>query len=197
ECLQGLQLHGLGEVGVEARVEGPLAVLGLAVAGQGDEQHALPQAGPHLRGHRVAVQPRQPDVDQGYLRAEGQRRFDSLPPVFHQVHAVAEKPQQQGQALPPVPVVLADQNVAAGGGRARGGAGPAAAGPAAPAAPAAGGSRTVNSLPWPRPGLLAVIVPPCISTSRLTSVSPIPSPPWGRSGPASICVNNSKMWGSI
>ena len=46
----------------------------------------------------------------------------------------------------------------------------------------AAGSRTMNSLPLPGPSLVAGRVPPCISTSFLTSVRPIPSPP--RSGRA-------------
>ena len=35
----------------------------------------------------------------------------------------------------------------------------------------------MNSLPLPVPSLAAVTVPPCISTSFFTSVSPMPSPP--------------------
>ena len=43
------------------------------------------------------------------------------------------------------------------------------------------GRRTLNSLPFPRPSLRASTVPPCNSTSRFTSVRPIPKPPWDRS----------------
>jgi hypothetical protein len=42
---------------------------------------------------------------------------------------------------------------------------------------AARGSLVVNSLPFSGPLLVAVAVPPCISTSPLTTVSPIPRPP--------------------
>ncbi len=41
----------------------------------------------------------------------------------------------------------------------------------------AAGSRIVNSLPLPGPSLLAATLPPCISTSFFTTVSPMPSPP--------------------
>jgi len=34
----------------------------------------------------------------------------------------------------------------------------------------------VNSLPWPAPLLATATLPPCISTSRLTSVRPMPKP---------------------
>ena len=53
----------------------------------------------------------------------------------------------------------------------------------------------MNSLPWPGPSLRASTVPPCISTSRRTSVRPIPSPPCARSMFRSTCENISKMRG--
>ena len=56
----------------------------------------------------------------------------------------------------------------------------------------ASGRRTTNSLPWPGPALLALTVPPCISTSRFTSVRPMPSPPWARLIERFACVNSSK-----
>ena len=42
--------------------------------------------------------------------------------------------------------------------------------------PAKIGSRTRNSLPLLAPSLRTSTVPPCISTNRLTSVSPMPRP---------------------
>ena len=48
------------------------------------------------------------------------------------------------------------------------------------------GRRTTNSLPWPGPALRASTVPPCSSTSRFTSVRPMPRPPCERS---SDCVD--------
>ena len=51
-------------------------------------------------------------------------------------------------------------------------------------------------LPRPGPSLAAATVPPCISTSPLTSASPIPSPPVLRSMLRSTWENMSKMWGS-
>ena len=55
----------------------------------------------------------------------------------------------------------------------------------------------MNSLPLPGPSLCAVTVPPCSSTRRLTSVSPMPRPPWRRPSDGSTWVNMSKMLGSI
>ena len=45
-----------------------------------------------------------------------------------------------------------------------------------PAWKTAAGARS-KRLPWPGPALVASTLPPCISTSRLTSVRPMPSPP--------------------
>ena len=40
------------------------------------------------------------------------------------------------------------------------------------------GSRTMNSVPSPRPGLLGSIVPPCNSTSAFVIARPSPIPPY-------------------
>lgn len=57
------------------------------------------------------------------------------------------------------------------------------------------GRRTMNSLPWPAPLLRTSTLPPCISTSCLTSERPIPSPPSERSRFRSIWVYISKIFG--
>ena len=54
-----------------------------------------------------------------------------------------------------------------------------------------GGRSTVNVAPLPSPGLAAVIVPPCNSTSVLQIDSPSPSPPLVRVIVASACRNSS------
>ena len=54
----------------------------------------------------------------------------------------------------------------------------------------------MNSAPRPSPSLRASTRPPCISTSRFTSVSPMPRPPSARSSVRSACVNRSKTCGS-
>ncbi len=51
------------------------------------------------------------------------------------------------------------------------------AGASGPDASTITGSRTTNSDPLPGPSLLASILPPCISTRRLTNERPIPRPP--------------------
>ena len=43
----------------------------------------------------------------------------------------------------------------------------------------------------------ALTPPPCISTRRLTSVSPIPRPPWARSSERSTWVNSSNTLASM
>ena len=90
-----------------------------------------------------------------------------------------------------VPVVIHDQDAA--------GAAPSARRPSARTVAAIRrqsfrvGSRTTNSLPRPGPSLNASTDPPCISTRRLTSVKPMPSPPWDRSNVRSTCVNIPKI----
>ena len=59
------------------------------------------------------------------------------------------------------------------------------------------GRRTVKVLPSPRPGLSAVIVPPCSSSSRLTKARPMPSPPSERSRVRFTWVNISNTSPSI
>ena len=56
--------------------------------------------------------------------------------------------------------------------------------------------RTVKRLPCPGPALWASTAPSCSSTSRWTSVRPMPSPPCARSRPRSPWTNRSKMCGS-
>ena len=58
---------------------------------------------------------------------------------------------------------------------------------------ATAGRLTMNSAPVPGPPLRASTVPPCISTSRFTSVRPMPKPPWLFSSERSTCVNISKI----
>ena len=57
------------------------------------------------------------------------------------------------------------------------------------------GSVTVKVAPWPSPGLLARMLPPCISTSCLTMASPSPRPPCRRVVLASAWRKRSKTCG--
>ena len=61
----------------------------------------------------------------------------------------------------------------------------------------ASGKRTVNSLPSPRPALVARTSPPCRLTSPCITVSPRPIPPWARSRVRSAWVNGSNTVSSI
>src|SRR3954453_6946750 len=56
------------------------------------------------------------------------------------------------------------------------------------------GSLTTNSLPCPAPALKASTLPPCISTSPLTRLRPMPKPPCE---PASAWAKRSNTWGRI
>ena len=59
------------------------------------------------------------------------------------------------------------------------------------------GNRITNSLPCPEPALRASMVPLCISTSRLTSVSPMPRPAGNCSGDRCTWVKISKTRGNM
>ena len=91
------------------------------------------------------------------------------------------QPQQHGQAVGGVRVVVDDQDAAARGGAAASAPPAPVGGLARRARPGRGGRRTTNSLPRPGPSLRASTVPPCISTRLFTSVRPMPSPPCERS----------------
>ncbi len=87
---------------------------------------------------------------------------------------MAFEPQDDGEALGGVAIVVGQQDALAGT------ASPVRIRTAplpADAAPAAFGSRTVNRLPMPVPALAASMRPPCSSTMPLASASPIPKPP--------------------
>ena len=62
--------------------------------------------------------------------------------------------------------------------------------------PAPAATRRTRS-PGRGPSLWATTVPPCSSTSRLTSVSPMPRPPWDRSSVWSTWRNISKICESM
>jgi hypothetical protein len=72
---------GLGEVVVEAGREGPASVLGLAVAGQGDQQDVAPEGLPETAGDLVAVEQRQADVHHRRLGPPGQALAQPLAAV--------------------------------------------------------------------------------------------------------------------
>ncbi len=57
------------------------------------------------------------------------------------------------------------------------------------------GMASVNTLPWPRPALVAVSVPPCISASLRESAKPRPKPPCETSLAFSALANISKTRG--
>ena len=59
------------------------------------------------------------------------------------------------------------------------------------------GRRMMNSLPFPGPSLFAAMLPSCISTSFLTIVSPMPSPPSDRAEERSPCVKSSNIAGNF
>ena len=58
------------------------------------------------------------------------------------------------------------------------------------------GNRTVIVVPCCGPGLSAMTVPSCISTSHLTSANPIPRPPSRRFNARSTCVKRSNTCSS-
>src|ERR1041385_4781039 len=104
--------------------------------------------------------------------------LDAALAVLGGSHLVAEHAHADLQRLARVVVVLDDedaQRLGAGG--------------------CCSGRRTTNSLPRPRPGLDASTHPECSSTSRRTTVRPMPRPPCERSSASLACAKKSKMCG--
>ena len=199
ELAQGVQLHRLGQVAVEARLVAAPPVFLLPPAGQRHQQHVL-----QTRLLRAAAgRPRsRPSPASRCPRTPCRAARPAPPPA---------PPARRGRSGPRgLPAAAAGP-----GSRRRprcrpprgcgGWAGRAPAARRLGRSPqelrfrswARAGRRTTNSLPLPGPSLWAVTVPPCISTSLRTSVSPMPSPPCERSRRRSACTNRSKMSGSM
>ena len=101
--------------------------------------------------------------------------------------------EQLGERPGGVQIVVDDQDPDR---RARPGRG-AASSPAGCGWGAVAGSRTMNSLPWPGPSLVADHAPPCSSTRLLTRVSPTPEAAL-RPGRATVALGEkSNISGSI
>src|SRR5882724_11245487 len=143
-------------------------------------------------GYLVAVDARQADVHQGEIGFQRQRGAHAGHAVHRLVYFVAEQADQLAQHLPRVVVVLDHEDAAGGGGAGGGGRG---AGTRVSTGRAMAGRRTVKVLPFPVPSLATATLPPCCSTRRRTSVSPIPSPPLLRSREWSPCTKMSKTRG--
>ena len=169
------------------------AIVVLAPAGQGDERDVLAAgAGAYQPAGLVAVEDGHAEVEEDQLRAVGVDQVERLLPVVGDLHLVAHRREQRGQAVGAVGQVVDDEHALALGVAASGDGG---SGGAAGLTSSWTGSRTVNSLPWPSPALRAQISPPCISTRLFVSDRPMPSPPWARSSAVLDCPNISKMCG--
>ena len=170
------------------------AVFVLSPSRERDEHHGpAPRLLPNSPAHVVAVQGRQPDIEEDHIRTV------SAPPPRARLSSVVGRMGLHGRSAPaawpanrrslrcrPRPECAASQ-LLAWVSLAR------PAGPPSSDIQSRSGRRTTNSLPCPSPALCASTDPPCISTSRFTSVKPMPSPPCDRSSARSTCVNMSKM----
>ena len=193
QLLQGGGVDRLDQVVVEAGLPRAAPVLLLPPAGQRDEHDAARPTAARGCGGR----PRSRSASACRCRA-GPRRAGTppppRPPPGRRARCATSLPmssQQHRQAVGRVPVVVHDQDAAPGrrgAGRRRRARRPAAAGGGAGGP--AGGRRT--RCPGRGPRCAPRRVPPCISTSRLTSVRPMPRPPCDRSSDRSTWVNISK-----
>ena len=187
---------GLGQVMIEAGAARAGAVVLRAPARQG-HQHRLPRFRLPAQFARdlVAVLARHADVQEHDLGPEVVRGAQGLVAVVGHARRVALHFQQRRQALGRVHVVVHHQHP-----ERRAPAGPPARTPERAPAPrllaaSPSGRRTVNVLPRPTPGLSAVTLPPCSSTSRRTSARPMPRPPCARSSLRPTWVNISNTSG--
>src|SRR5436305_5436664 len=77
ELGEDVGVHRLDQITVEARLEGAAAVLGLAVAGHGDQGDLVAaQGGADAAGDLVAVEAGQADVDEGHVGVGGEGLVD-------------------------------------------------------------------------------------------------------------------------
>src|SRR5450830_663701 len=115
-ALQFVDVDRLGEVLVEAGVEGFLAVPFLAVAGQG--QHGAPKT---LAAHRApqfkTVDVGQADVEDGHVRLHFLQQDHGGLAVVGGAHLVAQQRQDLGGGVGGVDVVVDDHDAPSGGGR--------------------------------------------------------------------------------
>ena len=157
----------------------------------------LPSGSADAAGDVVTAQPRQADVEEHHLRLESRRDVDGFDAVVRSLHFVPFELERAGEAVDGILIVVDGEDpmcadfclVRLGSRRGR-------------RRPSAGtsltnGKRITNSLPWSAPSLWASMVPPWSSTSRRTSVRPMPSPPCERSSERSTCVNISNTWPSM
>jgi hypothetical protein len=108
---QGPDVDRLDEVVVDARGAraGPIALL--AVAGDGDEDEALPvRPAPQPGRHLEAVHPGQADVEQDHAGPEGVDEFEGGRPVVSGMHLVPEPGEHPGDAQVGVDVVVDDDD---------------------------------------------------------------------------------------
>src|SRR5207253_7951004 len=185
---QHAEVRRLGEVVVEARLAGLELVVFLAPAGDRDQQHVAAAALAHVARDVIPRELRQADVQERHGGLELVRGRDRLGAVVGDAHLVPHHPEQGGEAVGGILVVVDDEDarVRFGGGRRHA--------LRLYSVPRRAGSFTTNSLPFPGPSLNALTVPPCSSTSLRTSVRPMPRPPAVRSPRRSPCVNISKIF---
>ena len=126
-----------------------------------------------MLGDFVAAHPRKANVQQNDVRQVLLGHLQRFRPTVGQEDLVAPQPQEDGNALPGVHVVIHYEDT-----------------PGDDTAPAArlsgsalvwclsqGGQPNNKLTPLARPLAGAVMLPPCNSTNFLTTVRPIPSPP--------------------
>ncbi len=95
------EADGLDQVVVEAGVAGAPEVILSAVPGERRQRRVCVARGAQPRGDRVAVHPRQPDLQQHQVRRRRGRRGHGSGAVVRQRHLVAGQPQEQPERLRP------------------------------------------------------------------------------------------------
>src|SRR5512147_879186 len=99
-------------MGVEpGRARSPMVLL-LAVARQRHEKHPPPEHGPDAPADLVAVDTRQPDVDEGDVGGGRERELHALWAIARHLHTVAGERENPLQSLSYVVVVLDEEDMA-------------------------------------------------------------------------------------
>ena len=184
------RIDGLGDVRLEAGEQGPFPVLGAGEGGEGGGRDILLGriVRPHLADQIIPVLLGHANIADDHVGAELLDQLQGLGRRRGEGHLRLAVVEDAADELAGVGLVIDHEHLEAGEGTFLTDRPPSRRLPWAGPSPASGrsgwttviGSVTVKVAPWPSPGLLARMLPPCISTSCLTMASPRPRPPCRR-----------------
>src|SRR5262245_46858248 len=120
DALQRLQVHRLGQVRIEPDALRAKPNLQSAVAGDGNQEHAVSMGfGAHRFGDGIAVETRKTKIDQHDVGAGGANALEPPGSAIRLVYPVSPRLQERAEPLAEIAVVLDDDDAAAAPGAVR------------------------------------------------------------------------------